>query len=110
MRKTIYLAILISACILCSCSNVPKPTKYPISFQKKMQATHHWDVLATDIAKEVKLTLRDREALGQQIYLEPNDKSLFSQVFTQLLHNVVHTHRLIVSGLGFGGRGENRLR
>lgn len=82
MRKSIFLTVLI---FLCSCSNVPKPTKYPISFQKKMQATHHWDILAADIAKEVKLTLQDRASPGQQIYLESHDKSLFSEVFTTLL-------------------------
>lgn len=77
MRKTIYLTILISACILCSCSGVPKP--------RKMQAAHDWHVLAADIAKQVKLTLRDRESVGQQIYLEPHDKSLFRAVFNTLL-------------------------
>ena len=77
MRKTIYLTILISACILCSCSGVPKP--------QKMQAAHDWHVLAADIAKHVKVALKDQESLGQQIYLEPHDKSLFRGVFNTLL-------------------------
>jgi len=55
-----------------------------------MQAAHHWDVLANDVAKDVKRTLQEKgkkypELLGKPIYLEPNKASLFGKVFETLL-------------------------
>lgn len=95
MRKTIYITILISACILCSCTGVPKPTK--------MQAAYDWHLLAAnlaaDIAKQVKLTLRDRESdFSPQIYLEQHDKSLFRDVFDNLLKTQFFKHGIRVTG------------
>jgi hypothetical protein len=59
-----------------------------------MQAVHHWDVLADDVAKEVKLTLQGRGLLGEQIYLKPRKRSDFGNVFgtlltTQLFNQVI---------------------
>lgn len=39
-------------------SQVPVPTGYPLSTQPKMQALHHWDVLADDVAAEIQQVLR----------------------------------------------------
>ncbi|MCK4604809.1 MAG: hypothetical protein KAU41_09010 [Deltaproteobacteria bacterium] len=88
MKTSVFAIALI---FLCSCSNVPKPASYPLSYQHKMQAAHHWDVLAEDVAKDVKLALQDPDALsGEQIdlgpiYLEQNKASLFGKVFDTLL-------------------------
>ena len=84
MRTSIFAITLL---FLCSCSNVPKPASYPLSFQQKMQAVHHWDVLAEDVAKGVKLTLQKKhpELLGKPIYLEPHERSTFGEVFGTLL-------------------------
>lgn len=74
---------------LCSCSNVPKVAKYPVSYQEKMQSVHHWDVLAADIAKEIKLSLQASVPPGEEkIYLKPHTKnrqSVFSEIFDTLL-------------------------
>ena len=87
MRTSVFAIALI---FLCSCSNVPKPASYPLSYQQKMQAVHHWDVLADDVAKEVKLALRkekekDPTLCDKPIYLEPRKASLFGKVFDTLL-------------------------
>jgi len=50
MRK---LAILLSLLSLVACTTVPKQSSYPLSFQQKMQASQHWEVLAQDISKDV---------------------------------------------------------
>jgi hypothetical protein len=82
MRLSVCAVALL---LLCSCSNVPKPASYVISTQQKMQAVHHWDVLADDVAKDVKLTLQGHALADKQIYLEPNDGSIFTEVFDNLL-------------------------
>jgi hypothetical protein len=54
-----------------------------------MQAAHHWDVLAKDVAKEVKVKLalqeKDPALSGKRIYVEPHKTSLFGEVFDTLL-------------------------
>jgi hypothetical protein len=87
MRTSLFAIILI---FLCSCSNVPKPISYWVTSQQKMQAAHHWDVLAEDVAKDVKQALqkegkKDPALLSKPIYLEPNKASLFGKVFETLL-------------------------
>lgn len=87
MKTSVFAIALI---FLCSCSNVPKPVSYPLNYQHKMQAAHHWDVLADDVAKEVKLALqkekeKDPALPDKQIYFEPNKASLFGKVFDTLL-------------------------
>ncbi len=87
MRTSVFAITLI---FLCSCSNVPKPTSFWITPQHKMQAAHHWDVIAYDVAKEVKLSLQEEEKndptlRGKQIYVEPHKASLFGEVFGTLL-------------------------
>jgi hypothetical protein len=87
MKTSVFAIALI---FLCSCSNVPKPASYPLNYQQKMQAVHHWDVLADDVAKDVKLALQEKEKedptlRGKQIYVEPHKASLFGEVFDNLL-------------------------
>lgn len=86
MQKNICICV-ISLIFLCSCSNVPKVAKYPVSFQQKMQSAHHWDVLAADIAKEFKSSLQANVPAGtaRKVYLEPNQKSTFNDTFDTLL-------------------------
>ncbi|MCK4603810.1 MAG: hypothetical protein KAU41_03815 [Deltaproteobacteria bacterium] len=101
--RTILFAITLL--FLCSCSNVPKPASYPLSFQQKMQAVHHWDVLADDVAKDVKRTLQDRALLGEQIYLEPHEMSAFGEVFGTLL-----TTQLFKQEIGLAKNESNSLK
>jgi len=87
MRISLFAITLL---FLCSCSNVPKPVSYRVTTQQKMQAVHHWDVLAKDVAKDVKLALRkekekDPTLCDKPIYLEPRKASLFGKVFDTLL-------------------------
>ena len=87
MRTILFAIILL---FLCSCSNVPKSASYRVTTQQKMQAAHHWDVLADDVAKDVKLALqkekeKDPTLCDKQIYVEPHKGSLFGKVFDTLL-------------------------
>lgn len=45
----VILCLGLGACM----SQVPVATTYPITFQKKMQAAQHWDILAADVANRL---------------------------------------------------------
>jgi hypothetical protein len=75
-------------------SQVPVATTYPVNFQKKMQAAHHWDVLTADVAKRLHDNLiGSGEPQGRPIALnvqQPRYNSQFSMAF----HNLLITHLL----------------
>ncbi|MEK7990034.1 MAG: hypothetical protein VSS52_003445 [Thiotrichaceae bacterium] len=59
MKSYSIIALIILAIGLSACSHRPIPvaTSYKTSTQQKMQAAHHWNVLAAHVAKRLKDTL-----------------------------------------------------
>ncbi|MEE4240186.1 MAG: hypothetical protein V2I36_01875 [Desulfopila sp.] len=51
MRYFLFSFILLS--FLSSCGRIPEPIGYNYSTQEKMQAAHHWNVLAEDISNKI---------------------------------------------------------
>jgi hypothetical protein len=93
--KILYAPLVILCLGLGACmSQVPVPTTYPVTFQKKMQAAHHWDVLATDVANRLHDTLIGTgEQQGRPVSLyvqQPRYNSEFGSAF----HNLLITHLL----------------
>ncbi|OQW94888.1 MAG: hypothetical protein BWK79_04450 [Beggiatoa sp. IS2] len=101
--------------ILAGCTHRPIPlaTSYPITAQQKMQAAHHWDVLAEDVAKRFKkmMDLTFVNAMTPPpIYIQSSaaeEQSSFGRVFHRLLANqlvklglVVLTSRAMPAQLG----------
>lgn len=94
--RTFY-AYLLPLFLICSCSpTIPDPTPYPYSQQQKMQASSHWEVLATDLANRInnELILTDniykavfvKETCGDEtISCKPNETSSFNEAFRDLL-------------------------
>ncbi len=87
------LAILclgLGACM----SQVPVATTYPVTFQKKMQAAQHWDILAADVANRLQEDLiGSGEPQGRPVPLyvqQPRNNSDFGIAF----HNLLITHLL----------------
>lgn len=87
------LAILclgLGACM----SQVPVATTYPVNFQKKMQAAHHWDVLTADVAKRLRDNLiGSGEPQGRPVALNVQQPRYNSQ-FGIAFHNLLITHLL----------------
>ncbi len=87
MRYLIPLIVLLCTAIGCT-SQVPKPATYPMTFQQKMQAAHHWDLLAQDVAEQVWMCCSEREGCemghGRPIYVEPKP-GVFGKAFRNLL-------------------------
>lgn len=47
------LLLLVPMCLISCTSQIPIATNYPYSEQQKMQAPHHWDVLAAEVVAQL---------------------------------------------------------
>lgn len=77
------LLLLTTGCM----SRVPLAMNHQISVQKKAKATHHWDVLAEDVADQVAALLTKKGLPGgKPIYVENmKPDSQFGKTFRKLL-------------------------
>ncbi|MGH8066491.1 MAG: hypothetical protein ACRERE_14890 [Candidatus Entotheonellia bacterium] len=72
--------------LLAGCSQVPKPSTYPYSFQHKMQAAHHWNVLANGVAAELTASFRGGSVSSvETVYVQSDDRSPFGRAFRTFL-------------------------
>lgn len=86
--KTVKLSALVLALGLAAgcASEVPIPTAYERSYQPKMWAAHHWNVLAADVAERLSLSLAGLEPDRPLVlHVEPGDPSVFGRAFHELL-------------------------
>ncbi|WP_456385885.1 hypothetical protein [Desulfolithobacter sp.] len=60
---------LVVLLFLFGCSHTPQPVGYPATEQRKMQAVHHWDVLALDVANEINNELIRQGYLETPVYV-----------------------------------------
>jgi len=90
LRKRLNFALgllFFSIFSLYSChSQVPYPVSYEISFQKKLQAAEHWDILAEDVATQAKIALQEIHNLNNKpIYVKSCCSTPFEEIFQELL-------------------------
>ena len=78
------LSLLLGACVT---SSVPLVDGFEPSTQKKLASSHHWDVVASDVANQMAQTLSKSDYLrGRPVYISPPvDNSVFSRAFQSLL-------------------------
>ncbi|MBE9562821.1 MAG: hypothetical protein IMF12_08175 [Proteobacteria bacterium] len=107
-----YILVAILGLLVASCSHRPIPVakSYPITGQQKMQAAHHWDVLATDVANRLKktmeLTFPNAETLPP-VFVKITNKQEeipFGKAFYNLLNTKLVQQSLVVltNDAGFG--------
>ena len=65
-------AVLISFLVLflSSCTRIPQPAPYAYSEQQKMQAAHHWDVLASDVANQINNQLVISDYVDKTVFVK----------------------------------------
>ena len=91
-----FISALLCFLLLCGCSRIPQPEGYKYSTQHKMQAAHHWDVLALDVADQINKELIKDDLLNTPVYVKktcgkddapckPNETSQFDEGFNDLL-------------------------
>lgn len=94
LRKVCLLGIgstLLAGCFATHTSQAPIATTYPISEQQKMQAAHHWDVLAQHQAE---LLSQQPLLKSQPLYIKSAEQPTpFSTAFDNLL-----TSQLVAKG------------
>ncbi len=82
--------------LIVSCTNIPNPRYYEYSEQNKMQAAHHWDILAQDLANKINNELIRSDFLNVAVYVKEtcgtdatpcseNETSQFNEGFRDLL-------------------------
>jgi hypothetical protein len=92
----VYIFAIFGLILVCSCSRIPEPSGFEYSSQSKLQAAHHWDVLALDIANQINNELLKDNLLDTAVYVrktcgeddapcKPNETSQFDEAFHDLL-------------------------
>jgi hypothetical protein len=66
MRVVLVLLLLLQV----SCSRIPQPASYAFSEQQKMQAVHHWDVLASDVANQINNQLVQSDFIDRSVFVK----------------------------------------
>ena len=65
--KAVYCFLV----LLVGCAQVPRPSTYPYTFQQQMQAAHHWQVLANQVAGETAAVLKgELGSMMEPIYIQ----------------------------------------
>lgn len=67
MRISLIFFLLI---LLSGCTRIPQPASYAYSEQQKMQATHHWDILASDVANQINNQLIRSDYLDKAVFVK----------------------------------------
>ena len=73
-------------------SQVPVATTYPVTYQKKMQAAQHWDVLSADVAQRLHDNLIASDlSQGRPVALSLQ-RPKYTSEFGIAFHNLLITH------------------
>ncbi len=92
-----HLASILAILLIGGCaSRIPEPITYPYSQQQKIEASHHWQVLAEDLANRInnELIITDnihktvsvKETCGNEAApCNPTETSSFNEAFRDLL-------------------------
>jgi hypothetical protein len=69
---------MVCVVLLTACAQVPRPSTYPYSVQKQMEAAEHWQALAVRMVQSL-------PSRTEPVYLPPDDDSLFGQTLRRFL-------------------------
>lgn len=95
LAKTFWQTIVGCLVVLSvGCTSAPIPGIYNMTTQQKMQSVYHWDVLADDVAGQIKVGLTNAGVKGSPVYVHKSKDSPFGEGF----HNMLVT-RLFNSGV-----------
>ncbi len=97
MRPLMYITLicLFTLCT-CGCTRIPQPATYLYTEQQKMQAAHHWDILANDVTNQINKALLANDYVSEPVFVratcgnensacEPGETTQFNEGFRDLL-------------------------
>lgn len=101
----VLVTVLLALGLLGGCaSEVPIPTAFEKSYQPKMWAAEHWDVLAANIAERLKTALAELQP-NHPLVLHVRQPSV-PTVFNETFHDLLET-QLIQQGFGLSQNPDN---
>jgi len=77
--------LLLIVLAIFGCAQAPMSSSFPITTQQKLQSVSHWNIIADDIAEQIKIGLTARNATNRAVYLEKNAKGPFNDGFYNML-------------------------
>ena len=92
-----YLSYVLALLLVGGCAGrIPEPIAYPYSQQQKMEASHHWQVLADDLANRINNELIITDNASKTVFVKetcgneakpcsPKETSSFNEAFRDLL-------------------------
>jgi hypothetical protein len=86
-RIRLFIALVVALTAGCA-TDIPVPSGHSPSEQAKLRATHHWDIVAADIAMQMSEQLATLGA-GPAVYVQP---ALNQSPFEVAMHEFVITH------------------
>lgn len=70
MRNSLFLILAgMTLCLVSACIRLPQPQGFLYSNQRTMQAAHHWNVLANDVANRINSELLRQNYLDAAVYV-----------------------------------------
>ncbi|TLD41871.1 MAG: hypothetical protein JETT_1888 [Candidatus Jettenia ecosi] len=90
------IAIFIVLLFLTSCTQVPKESAYLLGYQKKMQASKHWNKLAKKVAEDVKSKIENEK---DSVFMSDADQSPFGKAMRTLLATELHHQGLVLTAV-----------
>jgi hypothetical protein len=102
MRLFIFLSIF---AILVSCAQVPEPASHFLTYQKKLQASKHWDRMAKKVANNVQMALESQSELDTitstsgkgPVFIQDHDNSQFGSTMHTLITSELFNKGINVS-------------
>ena len=80
------LALAISGCASDRSLDAPVPQAYPHSYQKQLQASQHWEIVADDMSNQVIMNLQARGIFDKPVYVAiKSNHSAFSQALNDFM-------------------------
>lgn len=98
MKKALTIFLVVLSLGLIGCANqVPAPSTYEPSYQAKMLAAHHWNLLATSVAQRLQQALAGLNGTEKLVMhvKHPHHSTVFNDAFHELLET-----QLMQSGFG----------
>lgn len=85
LRLIVFLIFLSFFSLCFGCSQTPKPSSHIFTTQKKLQATKHWKIIASDISAKIKNKIKKEKINQKVIKIINTDNSSFSRSFKSFL-------------------------
>jgi len=87
MRPIALVFLILFA--ISACATRPTPVSHPYSSQKKIEVAHHWDIIAENVASQIKVSLEKAGLMTRYVFVTSND---YATEFNEGFKDMLTTH------------------